>query len=155
MFVETNENLAFSRGFSWVFNITFSTSGEKISLKIGQKLIPKVENLFPTTILPGFFLLGFWEVYLIPKPTDVFYSFVVSPRKPSTAATHSISPRPCALWTVCPADLTWVGGGGPVESCKIWSPFKKTCFLHNKKTEKDLKTSIPLKFVEGSVSEHL
>jgi len=40
--------------------------------------------------------------------------------------------------------------GGGVK----WNPAIENVFAHQK-TEKDLKTSIPLKFVEGSVSEHL
>ena len=51
------------------------------------KLSPKVEHLFPATILPGFFLLGLGSVQPVPKPTDVFYSCVASPRTPTTFAT--------------------------------------------------------------------
>ena len=44
------------------------------------KLSPKVENLFPTHHSSRVFLVGFLgSVQPIPKPTDVFVSFVASP----------------------------------------------------------------------------
>ena len=82
------------------------------------KLSPKVEHLFPTTILPGFFLLGLGSVQPIPKPTDVFYSCVASPRTPTTFATsHHLTVEAMRFMNGLSRGFDVRRWWGQVESC--------------------------------------